>query len=410
MCHVHYPNEMQHGNALICLAVHLFIGDPYFGLALRVALIPLGAGLRIGGWMADSKDLSLVMFFFMNEALCCFAFLLIFKYFEFLLGQLQQTATDLQVQMQQREQDARETKETLLAARRLLSVTCDCCEQLTENWDIAEPSQSILALLQINNPEEDLKMVDHGIPLTLPFLEFIWEEDQERFVQFSPSSLHLRMKTCHGHSFEAQLFHVDVPGGLIGTTRHLIGISKLEGEMHRIPEHCPLVSSPFLGATSGDTRSVSSSGSGISAAKSEQRSFRHSHAAADHSQPEPQAPAAWGASDVDRFLQQIDYISLQLDLRLAEGYPVRALQLVFRDPPQAMHLKNWTARKCQKQLEQFLQGLTDETSPLSASGAMEFRVPGLEKMRFRAHELRVEPALEEQRLSIRLDLKSVKFR
>ena len=76
MCHVHYPNEMQHGNALICLAVHLFIGDPYFGLALRVALIPLGAGLRIGGWMADSKDLSLVMFFFMNEALCCFAFLL----------------------------------------------------------------------------------------------------------------------------------------------------------------------------------------------------------------------------------------------------------------------------------------------------------------------------------------------
>lgn len=45
------------------------------------------------------------------------------------------------------------SQETLLAARRLLSVTCDCCEQLTENWDIAEPSQSILALLQINNPE-----------------------------------------------------------------------------------------------------------------------------------------------------------------------------------------------------------------------------------------------------------------
>ena len=77
MCQVHYPHELQHGLSLICLAVHLFIGDPWFGLALRVAMMPLGVGLRMGGWMRGSKEQSLeVILFLMNEAMSCFFFLL----------------------------------------------------------------------------------------------------------------------------------------------------------------------------------------------------------------------------------------------------------------------------------------------------------------------------------------------
>ncbi|CAK9065912.1 unnamed protein product [Durusdinium trenchii] len=421
MCQVHYPHELQHGLSLICLAVHLFIGDPWFGLALRVAMMPLGVGLRMGGWMRGSKEQSLeVILFLMNEAMSCFFFLLILKYLEFLLGQLQKTATDLEEQMERREQDTRETQETLLAARRLLSVTCDCCEQLTETWEILEPSQSILALLQIRNPEEDLPTKMDARSPTLPLLPFIWKEDQERFALFlacssqAPSSLHLRMKTCHGHSFEAQLFHVDVPGGLIGTTRHLIGMSRLEGEMHRIPEHCPLVASPFLERSSfaaSDSRSQSHSHSsrerrvrrGDGRDSSSGRSFEQSPV-----RPEQRPGETWRAADVDRFLKQIDYISLQLhEPCTTGGFPVRSVQLIFRDPPRAMDLKNWVARKSRRHLEQVLQGFGP------SSRATEFRVPGLPKMRFEAQELQIHHPCRSAELtgplSITLDIKSLKF-
>lgn len=105
----------------------------------------------------------------------------------------------------EKERSRKETDDLLAAARRLLSVTCDCCEQLTDRLEMVEPSQNTLAMLQIKNPEEDARNA-----MSLPFLQFICTEDQDRFSQFiaasdsqAPSSLHLRMQTCKGAPFEA---------------------------------------------------------------------------------------------------------------------------------------------------------------------------------------------------------------
>ena len=86
-----------------------------------------------------------------------------------------------------------EMEQMLLATRRLLSVLCDSCEQLTHEWEVIEPSPSLLELLGIEKKCS-----------TLPFLQFISLEDQERFATFgangtdTPSSLHVRMQTGQG--------------------------------------------------------------------------------------------------------------------------------------------------------------------------------------------------------------------
>ena len=184
-------------------------------------------------------------------------------------------------QVQEKEKSMRATEDLLSAARRLLSVTCDCCEQLTDSFDIDQPSQKALALLQIKNPEEE----PHLEPCmsSLPFLQFICAEDRHRFQAFiaasndvqAPSSLHLRMQTCTALPFEAQVFHVNVPGTL-SQPQHLIGIKLAAAEMMSIPEHCTVETSPLIPASLLGPRSAPSQRSRRSACSSSAKSSKTS--------------------------------------------------------------------------------------------------------------------------------------
>ena len=184
-------------------------------------------------------------------------------------------------QVQEKEKSMRATEDLLSAARRLLSVTCDCCEQLTDSFDIDQPSQKALALLQIKNPEDE----PHLEPCmsSLPFLQFICAEDRHRFQAFiaasndvqAPSSLHLRMQTCTALPFEAQVFHVNVPGTL-SQPQHLIGIKLAAAEMMSIPEHCTVEASPFIPASHPGPRTAPSQRSHRSACSSSAKSSKTS--------------------------------------------------------------------------------------------------------------------------------------
>lgn len=231
---------------------------------------------------------------------------------------------DLEKQIQKREMDMKETEKVLRAARRLLSVTCDCCERLTHDWQIVEPSRGILDLLRLKE--------DASAKL-LPFLQFICPEDQQRFAHFAavshttdaPSSLHVRMTSgSDGSLFDAQIFLVNLPGTLENKNEpeYLIGIAAIQTQepsqsMVSIPEHRPLASSASFDARAQrkPSRSAASSAS----------SRRSSSSGASMVNVETLAEA-------HQALHAIDQISLLIDLNtVAQGYCIRSAQFLFKE-------------------------------------------------------------------------------
>ncbi|CAK9070465.1 unnamed protein product [Durusdinium trenchii] len=281
----------------------------------------------------------------MNDILTSIFIYLILQHIDFLLGKLLRTTIDLEDQVQEKERSRKETDDLLAAARRLLSVTCDCCEQLTDRLEMVEPSQNTLAMLQIKNPEEDARNA-----MSLPFLQFICTEDQDRFSQFiaasdsqAPSSLHLRMQTCKGAPFEAQVFHVNVPQSTLGCSHwHLIGISKsAAAEMTSIPEHCTVDPSPFIPLLSAprprSRRSVSSGSRSAAASTSSGASSEWSSSAA--------------AAQLDRSIKEIQLISLAVE---PVDFGVSSVNIVFHDA-KTMNIMNWISTKSASAVQGFIQ-------------------------------------------------------
>ncbi|CAK9021850.1 Uncharacterized protein SCF082_LOCUS15521 [Durusdinium trenchii] len=349
--------------------------------------------------------------YMMNDILTSIFIYLILQHIDFLLGKLLRTTIDLEDQVQER----KETDDLLAAARRLLSVTCDCCEQLTDRLEMVEPSQNTLAMLQIKNPEEDARNA-----MSLPFLQFICTEDQDRFSQFiaasdsqAPSSLHLRMQTCKGAPFEAsnvtkvnqkylaQVFHVNVPQSTLGCSHwHLIGISKsAAAEMTSIPEHCTVDPSPFIPLLSAprprSRRSVSSGSRSAAASTSSGASSEWSSSAA--------------AAQLDRSIKEI-----QLHLGPVD-FGVSSVNIVFHDA-KTMNIMNWISTKSASAVQGFIQHHLNSWHHAERSTdickRVKFRAPGTRSAfvaQMSMGEIEGEPGEGDPR-KMRLDLKGVVFR
>ena len=244
---VDMPRQIGHVNGVAYVGISLFIGDPWFGLATYAACCPLKLVLAIHRStfvMGVTSELAKELLWYVtNDVVTCIFVFSILQHIDILLSNVLQTTVDLEHQIRETEKSMQERGHLLSATRRLLSVACDCCEQLSENFEVMQPSQNVLALLHIKNPEEDSQL-EPGIS-SLPLRQYICDDDLERFAQFmaashesqAASSLHLCMRTCSGSPFEAQIFHVKIPD----TNRpHLIGIRSAVAEMTSIPEHSVL--------------------------------------------------------------------------------------------------------------------------------------------------------------------------
>ncbi|CAE7791634.1 pqsA [Symbiodinium sp. CCMP2592] len=210
-----------------------------------------------------------------------------------------------------------ETENILSAARKLLSVTCDCCEKLSHEWDIVEPTQRVLELLRYPGARKGEK------PPTLSMRQCIALSDQDRFSTFVSSSgednntatsLHLRMKDFSGKAFDAQLFHVNVPSLLTQHPQHLVGIIATSRHNDAIP------SIPEGGVLSGVPESASDSRSQSACSEVSLGSRLRSAWVADAASLEWQVLTA----KFQDWLDSVDHVELTLDLSTgSEGYAVR---------------------------------------------------------------------------------------
>ncbi|CAE7177509.1 unnamed protein product, partial [Symbiodinium microadriaticum] len=202
------PTQMGHVNGVAYVSLALFMGDPWFGLAVFAVFSPVKL-MVLSQRSTWSTGLTLdLAWWVVNDLMTCIFLFSILQHIDILLGSVLQTAVDLEHQVREKEKSVRDRGHLLSATRRLLSVTCDCCETLSDDFEVVQPSQNILAMLHIQNPEQDSQL-EPGIS-RLPLRQYICDEDQERFEQFiaasyesqAASSLHLRMKTRSGSPFE----------------------------------------------------------------------------------------------------------------------------------------------------------------------------------------------------------------
>lgn len=218
------------------------------------------------------------------------------------------------------------------------------------------------------------------VETALPFLQFICDEDQERFVEFTKtskdseaaSSLHLRMKNFHGTAFDAQLYYVSVPGLLHEKPQHLIGIATsvpTEPSVCSIPEDEVLDSETIHWPTSRSAPAFTSS-----VRRRRPRSSEGSSSGSS-SQPQQQFPG-W---------QQVSHVGLVLDLSTgAEGFAVRCMEVTFK--AQAVvdklpKLFSWVTKRHRPTVEDWIQEHLNawyhrETSDEHCPG-VKFRIPGI---------------------------------
>eukprot|EP00435_Cladocopium_sp_Y103_P029811 s3001_g7.t1 len=348
---LHIPNELLPASAVSRAAHGLFTEDPLFTVLVRCACLPLA--VLVHYLREDDSDKLLgCALVVVNEVISCLCMAFTLLEVDAALCKQELAAMDLEKQIQKREVDMKETEKVLRAARRLLSVTCDCCERLTHDWQIVEPSRAILDLLRLKE--------DASAKL-LPFLQFICPEDQQRFAHFAavshttdaPSSLHVRMMSGSGGSlFDAQIFLVNLPGTLENKneSEYLIGIATIQTQepsqsMVSIPENRPLVAS----CASFDARSERKPRRSSSVASSES-SRRSSSASTVNAEALAQAHQA---------LHAIDHISLLIDLNtVAQGYCIRSAQFLFKEsaPLDVLpKLYSWVRQQHQPTVEDWIQ-------------------------------------------------------
>ena len=154
---------------------------------------------------------------------------------------LAEASVELEVKARQIKEAEREGS----AAQRLLSVTCDASVRLTHDLAIQMSSLSLLDLLMCHFGNKSTTSLDGT-----PFVRYIAAADHQRFLDFidessnalAPArSLHIKMKDSSGVAFDAELFHVTVPG-LTDQPEHLIGITNESNStdcLGRMENLCP---------------------------------------------------------------------------------------------------------------------------------------------------------------------------
>lgn len=377
------PKQLLPTNTVASMMMSFIAAEPVFSVWVRVVLIPVSVAID---WSqealgAGSKELALIV---ANELISSLFISCMLLQADFLMRKREAAAIDLEAQMKKSSDDAKEIQQILAAARRLLSVTCDCCEQLSNNWDLLNPTRRAMELLQLppTQPEQ--------VETALPFLQFICDEDQERFVEFTKtskdseaaSSLHLRMKNFHGTAFDAQLYYVSVPGLLHEKPQHLIGIATsvpTEPSVCSIPEDEVLDSETIHWPTSRSAPAFTSS-----VRRRRPRSSEGSSSGSS-SQPQQQFPGWQLIPSLAEGLQEVSHVGLVLDLSTgAEGFAVRCMEVTFK--AQAVvdklpKLFSWVTKRHRPTVEDWIQEHLNawyhrETSDEHCPG-VKFRIPGI---------------------------------
>eukprot|EP00435_Cladocopium_sp_Y103_P042688 s320_g11.t2 len=193
------------------------------------------------------------------------------------------------VELEAKAKELKEAEREGSAAQRLLSVTCDASVRLSHNLAIQTASHSLLDLLMCHFGNKSATSLDGT-----PFVKYIAPVDHQRFTDFiaesssalTPArSLHIKMKDSSGVSFDAELFHVTVPG-FTDKPEHLIGItndSNSADRVGRMENLCP----------SSDMRHVL----GFGVANSAQCQSNLSKKSKSMMSPSLQSPSQAGSSD-----------------------------------------------------------------------------------------------------------------
>ncbi|CAJ1388966.1 unnamed protein product [Effrenium voratum] len=309
------PIHLLSANYLGRVFLASFAPDMWMTFWIDVAMMPafIAAGCArlhsIGQF--DSGSLGLVIF---NEFVCVGFTLIVLLQVSSLTVRQEVATMELEELLAKQEAQISETEGILNAARRLLSVTCDCCEQLSHDWRILQPSQRWLEIIRY--PHKDK-------PMVLSLADFISTQDLDRFKQFIetetdvPSLLHLRMKDFAGSSFDAQLFQVRVPSLLTAQPQHLVGITTQEvREPLSRPGRREIPSIPEGGILDEDD------------SRSSDRSSTHS------SNRMPAAAADMHRTQMGTFLQHIEVVDsmrLIVDLHTGtSGYDLCGLGMTFK--------------------------------------------------------------------------------
>ncbi|CAK8997027.1 Uncharacterized protein SCF082_LOCUS5041 [Durusdinium trenchii] len=338
-----------------------FSPDIWFTVRLNFYLLP--AFVACAYWrLGPERDSSILPALFINELISVVFISVILGQLNYLTIRQEQSTMELEENLKKEEIHTRETESILKAAKGLLAVMCDCCEQLSPEWEILKPSNKFLEMFRFPSSSEEK-------PTNFSLLELIALDDRDRFTHFidtseveAVTSLHLRMHDFSGGSVDVQLFHVPVPNlseeACTLRPRHLVGFNVkdireprlLRRDIPSIPE------GEVLEDYSEECASVSSS---EEASQSSQSSHRLK------AQVENMSFASKDPAFLSHLLQHVhllERVKLTLDLHTCqEGYAIREMTLSFHKEPagasssSSLYFYKFLKKRSRAEVEDFLQ-------------------------------------------------------
>jgi len=238
---------------------------------------------------------------------------------------INQEEKNMELEENVRKQDLhiKETEAVLNAAKSLLAVMCDCCEQLSHDWTIVHPSNQVLEMFRFPHNMRKER------PSSFSLVQFIAIEDRERFTTFigtshvnAPSSLHLEMKDFHGTSFDVQIFHMPVPSLLTAEPQHLVGIIKKEPREPARVRRAQIIPSIPEDATLDEDMGASSSSDDVTSIHSRGTQRLSIMREDDNST----------GSRNSKHMNSIDHVRISLDLHTGPaGYSVQKMVIAFKE-------------------------------------------------------------------------------
>lgn len=354
-------NSIDLSNHLVCanylgrMFVASFSPDIGFTVQLNVYMIPfaIACGYYRQGPGCDFTVLSELI---VNEVVSVTFMSVVLGQLNYLNIKQEKANMELEENVKKQDLHIKEREALLNAAKSLLAVMCDCCEQLSHDWKILQPSDKVLEMFRFPNLRKER-------PKNFDLVQCIAVEDQDRFTNFiatslnAPSALHLQMKDFHGRLFDVQLFHMPVPSLLTEDPQHLVGIITKDNREHReLPrarKHRDVIASiasiPEGAILDDEVAGTSSSSDDVSIkSKGSQRL----------SNLEDQRSSPGFVTDPLQFINLIDSVKMNVDLHTGQkGYHVRKLLFSFKEPTTEDGLKlfSFLKRRYRVVVEDWLQ-------------------------------------------------------
>lgn len=347
---VDVPKHLLAVNFMVRALIGAFSACPGRLVTMNLLSAPLALAVecrRMEPSMEPSLDLVHAI---ANEMLCIMLMNVTILHLSAVFQKQEMATQKLQEEIAAKEKIVKETESLLRAARRLLSVTCDCLVQLSPDWNLKDPDRSV---------KDMLKLGSKGA--ALHFSQFISPEDHDRFTTFirtsrdsssTPSSLHLKMQDTKGSSFHVQLFHVEIPNLTQASLpkEHLLGIRQ---ELKEPPDEEALGPGQCSSIPEGQPLDCLTSSGTSSAGRSSRHGERHAkdrrRAAGKPlgSTCETRSPEGW---------PKMDSVKLVLDLNTTEhGYAIRSIRADLSESCPDFSLMKFVKRKYRVAVEDWIQ-------------------------------------------------------